>query len=88
MTPSTPPERADAAAPASGASAPSAGGSPGPAPAGVLFGRWFALGWLVLFVLGCAAIALSATGLLQRLDLRAAFRAEPPAAAVDAPGEE
>ncbi len=59
-----------------------------PASASLLWSRWLALGWLVLFVVACVAIALPATGLLQRLDVRAAFRGEPPAPTVDVPGEE
>lgn len=59
-----------------------------PATASVLWSRWLALGWIVLFVAGCLAVALPSPTLLERLDVRAAFRGEPPAPAVDAPGEE
>ena len=62
--------------------------SPVPATASVLWSRWLALGWLVLFVVGCLAVAWPSPTLLERLDVRAAFRGEPPAPTVDAPGEE
>ncbi len=79
---------APAPSPTPGVPAATGGGGSGPAPVAVLWSRWLTLGWLVLFVLGCGAVAFSATGLYRRLDLRLAFRGEPPAPTVDAPGDE
>ena len=88
MPPPSDPTPPDAAGPTPGATSAFAKGPAGPAPAGVLWSRWLAFGWLVLFVLGCLAIARPSRTLLQRLDLRAAFRGDAPSAPVDAPGEE
>lgn len=82
------PPAAAAAAAHPGGPAPSPAGAASPVTAGTRWGRWLALGWLVLFVLGCLAVALPSPTLLQRLDLRAVFRGDAPTAPVDAPGEE
>ena len=82
------PPAAAAAAAHPGGPAPSPAGAASPVTAGTRWGRWLALGWLVLFVLGFLAVALPATSPLHLLDLLAVFLGAAPAAPVDAPGEE
>ena len=71
-----------------GGPGPSSGRAASPVTAAARWARWLAVGWLVLFVLGCLAVALPSPTLLQRLDLRAVFRGDAPTATADAPGEE